>query len=91
MQSMQSTILLILSIFGVTGGGGNHLLDYVTTDSYWQTKQVVVSFDTMAAELKPVPPADDLSTSIAGLGSDDPDIRSASSKKILAIGIPALA
>jgi hypothetical protein len=42
---------MFLAWFGIGGGGGNHLLDYAATDSYWQAKHVTVTEATMSAEL----------------------------------------
>jgi hypothetical protein len=83
MASGASMLLILLSLIG--GGGGNHLLDYASTHSYWKSKGVVVSVQTMTSELKTSDPKD-ISELIAQLASPDGQVRAGASKKILQLG-----
>ena len=80
-------IFLLLSM--LAGGGASDLLDHVSTEFYWEQKHVAVSIQTMADELKPVEPRD-ISDLLADLDSTDPQVRDAATKKIEAVGLPAL-
>jgi hypothetical protein len=62
-------IFLLLSM--LAGGGASDLLDHVSTDYYWNQKQVAVSLQAMSDELKPIE-ARDISDLVADLDSTDP-------------------
>ncbi len=62
-------------------GGGNDLLDYLPTESYWAEKNVAVSVEAMAKELTPRPGVD-VSKLIAELGAPDAATRDAAAQKI---------
>jgi len=83
MASSASMILILLSLIG--GGGGNHLLDYASTPSYWKSKGVTVSLQTMSSELK-TSDAKDISELINQLASPDGQVRAGASKKIVQMG-----
>src|SRR3954454_12207605 len=78
-----SILLILLSLIG--GGGGNHLLDYASSQSYWKSKGVVVSVQTMTNELR-TSDAQDISELIAQLASPDGQVRAAATKKIVQLG-----
>jgi hypothetical protein len=84
---MQSTFLTLLAF--LMGGGGSDLLDYVSPDAYWTEKQVAVSVESMAGELKP-PAKADVSTLIDDLNSADPEARQKAGNKITETGPAAL-
>jgi len=71
-------------------GGGNDVLDYMSSDAYWKAKGVQVSLEQLKAELAPVKEAD-VSALIRQLGNDDAKVRDAASARIEAIGPAALA
>src|SRR5689334_17241673 len=82
-----SMIFLLFTL--ITGGGGNHLLDYASTQAYWKSKGVAVSVQTMSAELK-TSDGQDISQLIAQLASPDGNVRAGASKKIVQLGESAL-
>jgi hypothetical protein len=84
---MQSTFLTLLAF--LMGGGGSDLLDYVSPDAYWTEKQITVSVEAMAGELKPAAKAD-VSTLIEDLNSADPEARQKAGIKITETGPAAL-
>jgi hypothetical protein len=84
MNSLFITVLAFL-----IGGGGSDLLDYVSPAAYWKEKQVTVSVDAMARELKPPAPVD-LAKLIDSLSSPDPQAREGAMKKIVAMGTAAI-
>lgn len=71
------------------GDGGNHLLDYASTQEYWKTRGIAVNADAMIAELR-VSETDDMAKLVVELASPLPDVRQAASRKILLIGPAAL-
>src|ERR1051325_4906437 len=83
MATGASMILILLSLIG--GGGGNHLLDYASSQSYWKSKGVVVSVQTMTNELRSSD-AKDISELIAQLASPDGQVRAGAAKKIIQLG-----
>lgn len=79
-------------LFALLSGGANDLLDFVSTDAYWQAKGTVVTVDQLTAELK-TPAAADVSEFIKAMGSGNFQAREEATKKIIAVGpaaIPAL-
>ena len=89
---MVSWIPLMLMLIG--RGGGNELLDYMSTAGYWKAKGVAVTLENMTAELGPqtqVPDrADDIATLVKDLGADAYDARESAQKKLVAMGPVAL-
>lgn len=84
-----SAISLLALLVALLGGGGNDLLDYLPTESYWRAKGVTISVEAMLAELKPV--ADqDISAHVAALGSPDPAVRATAEQQIRAVGAAGL-
>jgi len=71
------------------GGGGSDLLDYIPPDAYWSQRQVRVSVESMAKELKPAAAAD-VSKLIDDLNSPDAPVREQASEKLAAAGAGAL-
>lgn len=79
-------------LFALLSGGANDLLDFVSTDAYWQAKGTVVTVDQLTGELK-TPAAADVSEFIKAMGSGNFQAREEATKKIIAVGpaaIPAL-
>ena len=78
---MAGSFSMIFFLFTlISGGGGNHLLDYASTQAYWQSKGVAVSVQTMSAELK-MSDAQDITQLLAQLASPDGNVRAGASKK----------
>ena len=71
------------------GGGGSDLLDYIPPDAYWKDKQIQVSVETMARELKP-PASSDVSSLLDDLNSPDAQVREQAAQKIISTGSAAL-
>ena len=85
--------LVTLLTFLIGAGGSKDLLDYVPTDSYWQTKKVNVTPELLLAELKPAPAAADVDDLLEQLASADAAVRDEAAAKIRAVGpaaVPAL-
>src|SRR6185436_2471792 len=83
---MAGSFSMIFFLFTlISGGGGNHLLDYASTKAYWQSKGVAVSVQTMSAELK-TSDAEDITQLVAQLASPDGNVRAGASKKIVQLG-----
>jgi hypothetical protein len=78
-----SMILFLFTLIG--GGGGNHLLDYASTEAYWKSKGVIVNVQTMGGELK-TSDAQDITELIKQLASPDGNVRAGASKKIIQLG-----
>ncbi|MEX0777351.1 MAG: hypothetical protein WD042_16730 [Phycisphaeraceae bacterium] len=72
------------------GGGEGDLLDYVSTEGYWQAKSVQVSPAAMLKELGPPGAAPDFKRQIDNLGSDFDKVRQMSAAQIAAAGAAAL-
>ncbi len=72
--SIMPWILAAFGAFSGLTGGGNELLDYLSTDAYWKSKDVVVSVATMRNALLP-PAAVDVTRAIADLGSEKLETR----------------
>ena len=81
--------LLILLIPMIAGQGGNHLLDYVSSDAYWQNQNVEPSIDAMKKNLEMT--RADIAPLLKKLASVDPDERQQAANQIIAVGVPALA
>jgi len=45
-------VSLLIALFTMVGGAGNHLLDYVSSESYWKAKNVEMTLEKMTAEAK---------------------------------------
>jgi len=75
----------IVLVLALTGGTGNHLLDYASTPAYWKAKGVAVSVDSMLKELA-VAKAEDVGALLRDLGSDDPQVREQAGRKLLQKG-----
>ena len=84
---MDSALITLLAF--LVGGGGSDLLDYLSHAEFWKDKGVVMSVESMTAELKPAP-AVDVSKLIDDLNSPDPQVREDASAKLLQTGPPAL-
>jgi hypothetical protein len=84
---MDSVLITLLAF--LVGGGGSDLLDYLSPAEFWKNKGVVVSVESMSAELKPTPAAD-VSEPLEDLNSPDPQVREDASAKLLQTGPPAL-
>jgi hypothetical protein len=82
--------LVTLLTFLLGAGGSSDLLDYVPTDSYWQTKKVVVTPEILLAELAPPPPAANVDELMEQLVSADAAVRDAAAAKIRALGPAAV-
>lgn len=82
-------LILFSMLFGSTGNAGNHLLDYASTDAYWNAKNVPVSFEGISAQMK-LMRAEDAADLIRQLGSDDPQTREAASRKLIQKGMRVL-
>jgi hypothetical protein len=83
MAGSASVLMFLLTLIG--GGGGNHLLDYASSEAFWKSKGVAVNVQTMASELK-TSDAQDISQLIAQLASPDGNVRAGASKKIVQMG-----
>src|SRR4051812_3964169 len=70
-------------------GGGNDLLDYLPTESYWREKKVEVSVAQMVAQLAEKPAAD-VAALVKDLGSPDAATRDDAAAKIRAAGTSAM-
>ena len=87
-----SEFSLITLITFLLGAGGGDLLDYVPTDTYWKAKEVTVTAEALARELRPTPVAE-VAGLIEQLDSPDAAVRDEAAAKIRAAGpgaIPAL-
>lgn len=80
---------LILLLAFLAGGGGSDLVDYISPQQYWADKQVRVTVEAMANELKPVAKAD-VSKLLDDLASPDAQAREDAANKIAAVGMGAL-
>jgi hypothetical protein len=80
-QIARQLVMLLL----VAAGGGNDLLDCVSTNDFWSTRGVTVSVDAMLAELEVGEPSD-IGPLIAQLGSPKYAVRRRATKEILAKG-----
>jgi len=85
MEAEGTRLIELLLMLTVPLGGGSDLLDCVSTDDYWQSKRVVVSVQTMSAELQ-VGETADVTKLIEDLGSDDFRVRETATAKIRAQG-----
>jgi hypothetical protein len=83
MQTGFSMIFFLFTLIG--GGGGNHLLDYASTEAYWKSKGVAVSLQTMTNELR-TSDAQDITELIKQLASPDGAVRAGAAKKIVQLG-----
>jgi hypothetical protein len=75
-------LLALVSLFG----GSSDLLDFVSTDAYWQSKQIDVSPAAMAAELDQGQ-SPDVAALIDQLSSDDPQARTDARAKLSKMGM----
>jgi hypothetical protein len=82
MAEFYSYLTMILCLLT---GGGNDLLDYLPTESFWAQKNVAVSVEAMVKELMPRPSAD-VTKLIADLGAPDAATRDAAAQRIREIG-----
>jgi hypothetical protein len=80
---MLSLLLCVLT------GGGNDLLDYLPTESYWHEKKVRVTVDQMVAQLADKP-AQDVSALVNDLASPDAAKRDEAAMKLRAVGPSAI-
>lgn len=86
MAAMDASVLQLLALFVcLLGGGGNDLLDYLPTESYWSAKQTSLTIDAMLAELAP-PKEEDWSGVIAQLASPDAQARQEAEQKVRQAG-----
>lgn len=81
--------IMELLILLLAGGGGNDVLDFVETKSYWGGKNVEMTVGAMIEELK-AGPAVDVKQLIKTLGNEDFNVREEAARKILAVGPAAL-
>jgi len=72
-------------LVALMGNGGNHLLDYASSELYWKSKGVAVGIESMLAELKPADKVD-AAELIRQLASPDPEVRQQAAKGILQKG-----
>ncbi len=87
---MMFGLLQVLMIALTGGGGGNELLDYITTEAYWQQRGVnVVDVQSMQARLATAEAAD-ISRQLQNLGSSMPRVREAAGSEILGKGMAVL-
>jgi hypothetical protein len=82
---MGMNVIVMMMLAMMASGGGNELLDYVPTDSYWKVKGVTVSPEAMLKELEPAKAAD-VSKPLAELASEFMSTREAAAKQIRAAG-----
>ncbi len=81
--------ILMIVLMG-SGGGGNELLSYVTTEAYWQHRGVKV-MDVQSLQPRLSDPAEaDISRQLENLGSSMARVREAAGQEILAKGNAAL-
>lgn len=67
------------------GNGGNHLLDYASTREYWSARGIVLSVDTLSAELR-ASETDDPATLMIELSALQREARRAAANKIMRLG-----
>src|ERR1700730_8399327 len=84
---MGSTFVMVL-VF-LAGGGGSDLADYISPADYWKHKDMQMTVEAMANEVKQIGPAD-LSKLIDDLASPDAQTRQDTADKIVAVGTAAL-
>ena len=84
---MGASLVMLLAF--LAGGSGSDLVDYISPQQYWADKQVRVSVESMANELKPVAAAD-VSKLIDDLASPDAQVREGAENRIAALGTAAL-
>jgi len=83
-------LVSILGMLLLFAAPSNDLLDYLPTQSYWESKHVEVSVQSMAAELADAPGADAASL-IDQLSNPDPQLRNDARKKLAQLGRKAIA
>jgi hypothetical protein len=81
--SLLSLLLCLLT------GGGNDLLDYLPTESYWHEKKVEVTVDQMIAQLADKP-GQDVTALVKDLASPDAAKRDDAAMKLRAVGPSAI-
>lgn len=84
---MGSTFVMVL-VF-LAGGGGSDLADYISPADYWKHKDVQMTVEAMASEIKQIGPAE-LSKLIDDLASPDAQTRQDTADKTVAVGTAAL-
>ncbi|MGA2497181.1 MAG: HEAT repeat domain-containing protein [Tepidisphaeraceae bacterium] len=87
MAAMSASWFLL--IFVLLGQSGNHLLDYASTNAYWQTQKMAPTVENMSAILK-TGDAADLLPLLIELGSPDPKVRAGAAEKLRTAGDRAL-
>jgi hypothetical protein len=78
-------IQLVLAMV-VSGFGGGDLLDFMTTESYWKTKNVTVTVEQLKEDAKAPAEVGDISALVKDLGSSEFKTRDAARQKIEAMG-----
>jgi hypothetical protein len=79
----------MMMLMMILGDGGNHLLDYASTQAYWAERATAVTVEAMMAELR-VSDTDDVPKLIVELGSPQPEVRLAAAGKLMQLGEAAL-
>jgi hypothetical protein len=70
-------------------GGGNDLIDYLPTESYWREKKIEVTVDQMVAQLADKP-GQDVTALLKDLASPDAAKRDDAAMKLRAVGPSAI-
>jgi len=81
MMSMMPLMMLMMM-----REGGNDLLDYLDTASYWKAKGTEVTVARLLSDLQPPTPVGNVDGLIRDLGADDFKVRKAAQDKLLAMG-----
>ena len=84
-----SEFSLVTLVTFLLGAGGGDLLDYLPTDAYWKAKEVAVTPEALAKELRATPAAD-VAGLVAQLSSPDAAVRDDAAAKIRAAGPGAI-
>ncbi len=87
---MVSSFGILTLLLALLNSGANDLLDYADTNTYWEARNVAVSVEAMANELKPAKAADAAGV-MNDLGSPEAEVHEAASKKLRAMGPAVLA
>src|SRR3954469_7782192 len=82
MAEAYSLLTLLLCLLT---GGGNDLLDYLPTESYWREKKIEVTVDQMVAQLADKP-GQDVTALVKDLASPDAAKRDDAAMKLRSVG-----
>ncbi len=87
---MRMSWMVSIIMFIASGNPANELLDFIDTGTYWKSKQVVLSVETMIDELGAEGPVENIDELIRQLGADDYQTRESAHRKLVAAGSAAL-